>query len=303
MGGLGKSRFVSLLGIALAMTAVPALAQERCTAEPVASLPMLPMNGHVLVPVQVNDQPFFFLVDTGGFATSVSANLVERLKLPTYWIRPRIIIEDAGGAQARQYARADSLVIGNLQDKGERYMVGQEFGPAEDGLIAPDYLRNFDLDFDFAAQRLNLYRPRACSGKPPGSGDFSAVDMDVTEQGHIRIPVTLDGKRLQAMLDTGAPGSIIAASEANANFAVQASDEQKRTITGGQGGKVEVGIHDFGKLEIGKFTQTGPRILVAADDKTRFDQSAILLGLRQLSGLRLFVSYRDRKLYVSRPGS
>jgi predicted aspartyl protease len=297
MGIQAKVIFAAFVTAALA--AAPVRAQERCTAEPVASLPIVPMNGHVLVPVQVNDQPVLFLVDTGGFTTSVSGRLVERLKLPTYGLRPNVSIQDAGGKEARQYARTETFVVGNLQAKGERYTVGQ-FDPGEDGLLGPDYLRNFDLDFDFAGNRLSLYRPRACAGKPPGTSDYAAIDMDVTEQGHIRIPVTLDGKRLFAMVDTGAPGSLIAASEAKSNFGVQA-DSERRTITGGQGGTAEVGVHDFGSLEIGKTVQAMPRLLVAADDKTRFDQAAILLGMRQLRGLRLFIAYRERKLYVSRP--
>jgi predicted aspartyl protease len=300
MGRWGKKVFAGFLVALLAATAFPALAQDRCSAEPAATLPLVLLNGKILVGVLVNDQPALFAIDTGGFASAVSESLAARLKLPTYGIRSYQTLSDLGGERAEKYARISSLVIGNQQVADERYMVA-DLGPGVDGFIAPDLLRNFDLDFDFAAQRLNLYRLRSCAGKPPGSGAFSAVEMDVTPQGHIRVPVMLDGKRLWAMVDTGASRTYIIASAARANFSVSMGPGVD-TAQGASGGTAKIEPHDFQTLQIGEDVQRNPRLQLIARDEG-FDKAPVLLGMQQIHGLRLFVAYRERKLYVSRPGS
>jgi predicted aspartyl protease len=284
----------------LALMASPGMAQERCTAEPVATLPIVMLGGKVLVPVQINDQPVLFAVDTGSNVSAVSETVVSRMKLPTFPIRANTRVTGIGGVEATAYARIDSLVLGNLKASGERYMVG----PFDsDGLLGSDYLRNFDLDFDFAANQMSLYRPRACTDHPPGAGTFSRVEMDVLRSGHVRIPVTLDGKKLWAMLDTGAPGTLVTASAAASNFGVKAAEDRRFTIAGAPGGTTQIAPHMFESFAIGDFSEPLPVLAVAADNDVRFQESQMLLGMAQLRGLRLYLSYRERNLYVSRPAA
>ena len=275
----------------------PAMAQApACDAQPVAALPMVLLNGKILVIVQANGQSSFFAIDTGGFASSVSENLAARLKLKTFPIRTYMELRDFGEARADKYALLDSLQIGNLKAGADRYMVA-DLGPGIDGLIAPDYLRNFDLDFDFAASRLTLYKPGACSGHPPGATAFSAVDMDVSDQGHMRIPVLLDGKRVRAMVDTGAASTYLTATVARGSFDV-AMGAAKGTVRGAANGTLAVAPHEFATLQIGDFTQKTPTIGLVERDS--FENSApLLLGMAQLRGFRFYVAYRERRMYVS----
>src|SRR6185503_3006877 len=124
----------------------------------------------------------------------------------------------------------------------ERLMVG-DLGPGIDGFIAPDYLRNFDLDFDFAGGTLTLFRPGACGGHPPGAVEFAALEMGVTEEGHIPIPVTLDSKRYCALVDTGAGTSCINEGAAS-DFGVKLG-ERRGTVRGAANGVLEVEPHEF----------------------------------------------------------
>jgi len=286
---------VVLLGIGFAS---PVLAQESCAAKPVTSLPLLLQNNKVLVGVRVNDQPGFFILDTGGFASAVSERVVENLKLKTVPIRTHISIRDIGGERATRYAQAERLTIGNQLVSDERYMVINS-APGRDGLLAPDLLRNFDLDFDFAGRRVNLYRPRACAGKPPGSGSFSKVGMDVTKQGHIRIPVTLDGKRLMANVDTGAPSTAIIAPAARSNFGIRMGEKRTNAV-GGAGGSVEMSPHEFQSLQIGDMVQQKPTLFLMDRDRA-FEAAPILLGLEHLLPYRVFISYGERAFFLSRP--
>jgi clan AA aspartic protease (TIGR02281 family) len=285
---------VALIGLALAS---PVMAQERCAAQPVASLPIVILFGKVLVPVQVNDQPALFAIDTGGYASAVSETLVTRLGLKTGPIRSQVKLTDIGGEKADKFAIVAGLAIGNQLVKGERYMVA-ELGPGVDGFIAPDLLQNFDLDFNFAANQLDLYRRRACGGKPPGTAAFSTVAMDTSKGGHIRIPVTLNGKRVTALLDTGASETYITADYASASFGIGMVAEQGVT-RGAVGGTLAFSQQEFQSLQIGDAVEHKPQLRVA--DRRNFDWAPILLGMRHMQQHRLFVSYGEDKLYIA-PG-
>jgi predicted aspartyl protease len=287
----------------LALMASPGMAQERCTAEPVASLPIVMLGGNAVVPVQVNDQPALFLIDSTGVASAISETAVARLKLKTFSMRADRAIRGVGGVEARGYALIDALVLGNLKAEGERYMIG-EFGPGIDGRLSHDYLRNFDLDLNFPANRLDLYRPRACAGNPPGSGEFSSLGMDVMRTGHIRIPVTLDGKDVWAMVGIGSDGGSIGADAARSYFDVKASQTGRILVHGTTGGTAEAAPHIFSSLQLGNFTVPRPVFAIAVNEyDLRSEQSQLTLGLAAMQGLRFYVSYRERKFYVSRPAA
>jgi predicted aspartyl protease len=295
-------RLLCVVLLGLGFTA-PLSAQERCTAEPVASLPIVMLGGKVVIPVQINDQPALFLIDSVGAASAISETTAQRMKLKTFSMRADRAIRGIGGKEARGYALIDALVLGNLKADGERYMLG-EFDPGIDGRISHDYLRNFDLDLDFPANRLNLYRPRACAGSPPGSGEFSSVGMDVMRSGYARIPVTMDGKDVWALVNIGSGRGTIAASPARSLFDVKASETGRVEVRGATGGSTEVAPHTFSSLQIGNVTLQRPVFGVAVDeDELRTEQSQLDLGLAAMRGLRFYVSYRERKFYVSRPAA
>ena len=75
-----------------------------------------------------------------------------------------------------------------------------------DGTLAPDLLRNFDVEFDFASHTMNLFRPHSCDGKAAyWTGQYIAIPMEITPAGHTRVDVTLDGEtRRRILVDTPA---------------------------------------------------------------------------------------------------
>src|SRR5262249_37753039 len=150
-------------------------------------VPIDPAHGHVNVPVQVNGRSRTFAIDTGAFTSAISRSVVAEQDIKTYGIRG-VRIQDVGKKTAELYATLDEFIIGNQKAQSARMMVMEPGGT--DGLVGPDYLRNFDLDFDFATNTLNLFRHHPCSGRAVyWTDDYFVIPMDVTDQGHIRIDV------------------------------------------------------------------------------------------------------------------
>lgn len=297
---MGRRSFAILIGIAV-VVAVPAAAQERCAVAPADLLPFSFENGKVVMDVAVNGHPVRFAIDTGGYDSAVSARLAENMKLPVHLTVPGITTRDVGGTRAQRRAEVISLVVGKRSFARQRYAIA-DLPPGLDGLIAIDLLRGFDMDFDFAAGRLALYPQLACAGKPPGFAPFSAVLINLHgffSPRSIHVPVLLDGKSVTAVLDTGANRSYIVEQEARERFGV-ALDKNAGRARGTFGGVAQVSPQDFSTLQIGDVLLRRPTLYVIGEEE---DQAAapVLLGLDQLRYLRLFVSFRDRTLYVSRP--
>jgi clan AA aspartic protease (TIGR02281 family) len=293
-----------LLLVALAIASGQAFAVEpfpdNCKLVRQAGLPFLPARGHIAVAVTVNGQPLHFIVDTGGFYSTITPAMVEQLGLHPANIRDDIKISDAGGAQARKFARIDDLVIGTTRARGVTLMIGNG-GRGEDGALAPEMLRNFDLDFDMGARTLNLFKPHPCSDHAVyWTDDYSAVPFDITDQGHIRFAVTLNGVAMRAILDTGAPATLIG-DEIAAPLHSQDTSDGAMALAGGSGGALQGSPRLFDDLVIGKFQFPQPTLLVTSKDSTwKSDGGQILLGLNIMQGLHFYIDYKRKVLYLSR---
>src|SRR6185436_5230528 len=95
----------------------------ECKLELAASLPFSIRGGHIRVAVRINDMPRNFIIDTGGFISSVTEKVVESQGLKTYPISDNISISGIGGQKAERYAVADTLTIARLRAKDVRLTV------------------------------------------------------------------------------------------------------------------------------------------------------------------------------------
>lgn len=285
--------------------AIPAQAQGAwpadCKLVLAASLPFHLAGGHLAIDVQVNDTPHEFMVDTGGFASAISAKLVKQLQLPLFGIKSNVTITDAGGKEATSYTSVKTLTIGKLQAKDIRLMVMEAMS---DGLIAPDLLRNFDVEVDLPNRTINFFHPHPCSGKAVYWTDkYSSIGIDITEQGHIRVPVELNGRRLYALLDTGAPISILAADIAASRFDIKPQGSEHQMV-GGSGGELSVVATPFDTLKIGDTVLEKPVIGLSRSKADSFiDDTGLVLGMREMSRFHIYIAYHERKLYIAEEDS
>ena len=271
---------------------------DNCRFEMAASLPMTYEGGHINVAVEANGKPFKFIIDTGGWASAISEKTATALGLRQYNFNGVKLI-DAGGKSADHAVTLDTLKLGDEMARHIRMMVFT----GHDGLIAPDLLRNFDLDFDFGANKLNLLKPHPCADHVVyWTDDFVEVPMALSDQGHIRFPIALDGQDLKAMLDTGAPHTMI---DGDTSKGGKTPPETSLTFSlrGGNGGALEAAPQLFQSLRVGKFQWDDPVLLVSSKASGwHTDGADVLFGLNELRRLHLFIDYKHRKLYVSRAG-
>jgi predicted aspartyl protease len=111
----------------------------------------LPVDGHIMVPVVMNDRvEAKVLVDTGSSITVVSRELAERLRLheePGHGITLKTMAMDV---QA-DLARLDSIQLGDLRHKNFRVAVADlALGEAKafDGILGMDFMQKYRIDID-----------------------------------------------------------------------------------------------------------------------------------------------------------
>ena len=127
-------------------------------------------------------------------------------------------------------------------------------------------LKHFDVDLDLAHGRINLFSQKHCPGNVVywTSTGYVALPMTLASSGHIRVPVTIDGKPFRAILDTGARDTIMTMSAAKDLGIIPNSPELKRLT----GETTAYAIYDypFKQLDFDGITVNKPRIKVASDE-------------------------------------
>jgi predicted aspartyl protease len=277
-----------------------------CKLEPVAQLPMTLKTGHVVIPASANGKDLTFGIDTGGYGSSLSKAGIAQLGLP-YAARLGALIPAGRGAWFSEGdVHLDSLRIGDLEL--DRISI-PEMGtlPDVDGMIGPDILSRYDVEFDFGGKTFYLYKTHPCASHAvTWTSSYTVLPFTLTENGHVRVAVTLDGQNADAILDTGAPVSVLSTHDANAMFRRNLNSpdvEPANPVSGpawGRGISARAYATTFKTLTIGGVTIPDPRMeLVEGPNFLGHDFAILVLGTDVLSRFHLYIAYRQQKLYLS----
>jgi hypothetical protein len=158
---------------------------------------------------------------------------------------------------------------------------------------------------------MSLFSPDHCEGKVVyWAKQYLEVPIRIDHFGMIRFDVELDGKKLVALLDTGASHSILDKEAAQRLFNISALEDQGQALVAGVG--VPASSYPFKRLTIDGLTMRDPKILIGSapatdkiyvagnryfgDDDVDAD---LVLGLNELQFLHIYVAIRERKLYLT----
>jgi predicted aspartyl protease len=292
-----------VFGIVLsACVALPALAADSCRLTMVGEFDFVSRGdlGGIVIDAQLDGVPKKFIVDTGGVATMISEETSEELKLHRHVLEHMNAIEDYAGRPLKWIAVIPSLQIGTLHGTDVHAVIDPYWDDkSAAGAIGPDFLRQFDVEFDFAAHKMRLFAQDHCPGQVVywTHDPVAVLPIHLDDDGHISVTVTLDGKEKDAGLDTGAPFSSLKLAGARSDFGLT---PQTPGMTKA-GPDEDVYDYRFKTLVIGGMTFYGPVVRLfggphLADDDMKHK---LLIGAAELSKLRLFVSYKEKMLYAT----
>ena len=313
--------FAALSGTAQADTACPPLTL-------IASVDMhIGDDGRVYVPAKISGTPKSMLVDTGGFFSEMTQSTVAELKLDTHHVGLQLI--GVAGDTTNVVARAP-FAIGNLRADNMDFMVMapvHAFAPDVTdaaGILAPNLLSSYDVDLDFGGRKFNLLSQNHCEGKVvywPADA-VAVVPFAINSDGHIIVPITVDGHRFSAVLDTGATNTVFNLEIAKFAFSLVpgSSDTSVRGKLIGSSGPTNTYSHRFGALSLEGIAVANPEIELLPDlmrnkrmdpkdsleHGTRLSDPShavgsgdMILGMDILHNLHVYIAYKEKKLYIT----
>jgi predicted aspartyl protease len=291
---------------------LPAYAQgeadwpANCKLEPVAQLPMTLQTGHVVIPASADGKDLTLGIDTGGFGTSLSKAGIAKLGLP-YAARMGVFIHAVAGAWfSGGDVHLDSFRIGDLE-LDNKLIPEMDTLPDTDGLVGPDILAKYDAEFDFGGKTFTLFKTHPCADRAvTWTSTYAVIPFTFTDNGHVRVRVTLDGQEADAVLDTGAPVSVLSEHDANTMFRLNAYSpevEPVNPVSGpawGKGWLRKAYATSFKTLSVGGLTIPNPRMeLIEGHNFLGNDFATLVLGNDVLSHFHIYIAYRQQKLYLS----
>lgn len=273
---------------------------------------------------EVDGKEGVLLLDTGGVFNMIAKDFVAKQGLESR--RQYATLIDINGNTIENYVRT-SLKIGRMATDSVAFAVvpltHQTLAAHEViGILASDVLRNYDVELDFAANKMNLLSPDHCEGKViywPATA-LAVTPMDVMQNGHIAVEVDIEGKKIKAIIDTGASHSTMTRSLAERRFDLALGGTDTPQVDAALNGdrRNALYMHTFKSLGFEGIAISNLKVLIIPDTLTKKtkvdapigtrlkDQSKqppeVAIGMDVLQHLHLYIAYKEEKLYITPSG-
>lgn len=277
-----------------------------CTIASIGDLTVLNAHGSPIVAATVNDHPVAFIVDTGAQISSIWPQQVEPLDLESSFRQVRM--RGVGGETTATVVTARKLGLGRATASDVTFvavgklMNGRRIGDRPIvGLLGADFLSSYDVVFDLPNHRVNLYDIHGCKGViPRWTGGYYKVptDFDRRDETKIIVRVKLNGHPMDAILDSGAQRTLIAADDAR-DAGVRTADlvhDRKGVGYGIDDEKSDRFLHRFDSLELGPFRFNNPSLSVGETNHS-------LLGAEFLRLHRVWIPRSRDRIFVQPVGA
>jgi hypothetical protein len=246
---------------------------------------------------------------------------VRRLELGTDHVP--IPLYGAGGRRLDLVTRLDRLKLGGLTATDATFYVTPIGGAGRDirfaGLIGADFLAGYDVELDLADGRVSLFSQDHCKGRVVHwAKEYFAVPFSPGREGgpgRIDLDVTVDGKPVLAILDTGAHWTLMRLATSSGLFDIDTSSpgvESIGALRGIEGNHVDEYSYTFKTLVLGGITFENPVIHLAAINVARHEadvgshfsranlgQPDLYIGMNVIRRLHLYIAYGERMLYFT----
>lgn len=298
-----------------------AVAAPGCQLIKVGELPVKFDRNRPLVPVSINGATGWFLVDTGAEASTMFGGAARDFGLHQF-TDGHLKFYGVGGSQDAEYTIVKDFALSDVKIKDVKfYVIGSKGSAAEAGLLGRDFLSKFNLEFDLANTALRLWKADHCGNqslaywtKAPGGADLDNNDVN----GQYRVKMSVNGRAIKAILDSGATTSVITSDAASAAGLRPTDFTSEKQKSGGIGDHlVDTRVAMFDQIDIGTEQVRHARLEVAdlfADNKETQtgsilaqrvelrDQPDMLLGADFLRSHRVFIAPEQHLMYFTYSG-
>jgi len=301
----GKSILLAFAALGLAASAGPAAA--ACKLGKLAELPVTMQGLAPIVSAKINGADVRLIADSGAFFSMLTPGAAARLGLRVgstpFGLR---VMGVTGEAQTGLTTVKEFTALG-FPIKDVQFLVsGGSIGFEADGLLGRNMLAVRDVEFDLANGVIRLFRPEGCANADlaywsDGRSD-SVADLITSDRStEIIAEASVNGSRVKALFDTGAPVSILTERAAGwSGVKPDGPGVRDGGLTGGVGRRsVRTWVAPFQSFKIG-----GEEI---KNTQLRFgdielETAEMLIGADFFLSHRVYISNSQHKIYFTYNG-
>lgn len=223
-----------------------------------------------------------------------------------------VAIYNAKGVMFHSWADARPFTLGSMRTDHLQFVVTDLPNPGSGGILGAEFFRRYDIDLNFQAQRFNMFAPNHCKGevlywRAPGLAKLPFR----YKGGRIIVRVTVDGREMDAAIDTGSTRSEMQFDDADSLFyRGPLSNNVMREDDGNL-------ASNFGVLSFGSVSITSPHLLLTHSLQMRganpgpqtgtllrnagavATQPELVIGTDLLKLLHLYIAFNERMIYVT----
>ncbi|OWQ93050.1 hypothetical protein CDN99_00655 [Roseateles aquatilis] len=303
--GMGMMRRLSS-ALLLSLTAVgasPAWA-DGCSITTM-EIPVRIIDSRPIATLKLNGTDVPMLVDSGAFFSMLSASTATQLNLPTRSLPAGYRIQGyTGRIEARRTKVEKVGLVGSELSNIEFIVGGNELGAGIMGILGRNILSVADTEYDLAHGVVRLVFPQGDCKKSNlayWAGDAPVILADMETPSHrgetaIKVPVSINGRSVVALMDTGAPRTALSWRSAR-RAGIEEADMKPAGRTGGAGaGRVSTWISQVALFEFGGEKVANNTLYI---DQTESAEHGMLLGLDYFLAHRIYVSRLQDKVYAT----
>ncbi|WP_431104445.1 retroviral-like aspartic protease family protein [Roseateles noduli] len=305
---MNARRLAPLLALILAATGAAAAEEPgkaRCGIEAM-NIPVRLVDHRPVATVQLNGVEVPMLVDSGAFYSMMSAATAAQLNLKLRRPPPNFTIQGhAGSVESLRVTTVDEvgLQLATLK-KVDFFVGGNELNAGIMGILGRNFLSAADTEYDLAHGMLRLVFPKGDCEKANlayWAGDAPVIEAPIETNGRrndtaVRVLTKINGERVTALMDTGAPGTSLSLKAARRAGIKDADMKPFGRASGIGSGYAERWIADVETFELAGEKITRNRLPIA--DVDTYDHG-MLLGLDYFLSHRVYVSRLQGKVYAT----
>ena len=274
-------------------------------------------NGAALISSTINDQPAQFLMDTGLTTTMLLPSAIDKFGLVKGNMNGRLV-EGVSGEARQYYAQVQNYTIAGLKGGRHNFLVmgATSDSKSQDGVIGVDFLFQDDLEVDFANKVIKFFKPLNCKTTTLSYWSDSAqtVELQKMSSSDFRdtVIVEINGKKLKALIDTGATYSVLSfqgAQKLGVTTHSEGVTPAGEAAGFGDGAKINLWQKIFDEFTIGSETIVNPVLNISdlwgALDKANNggyidgNDPELLLGADFFAAHHILFSHHQNRFYFS----
>ena len=253
----------------------------------------------------VNGKPARMLLDTGSDETWLLRSAADRLGV-TLSATGRYAT-GIGGASVIYRANVNDFALGGAHSG--KTLIPVLDAPAmqspNDAIVGADYLLQTDMELSLAQKYMQFFRASDCAGTFLAYWDRDAMEIPfIGNSGAGKRPmvaVTLNGVKLNAILDTGAMRTVVSRHGAElAGVKVDGPGVRQGSKLQGIGdAHLDSWIADFHTFSIGEETVNNAEIAIVANSPQGESRVDVILGIDFLRAHHVLFAMSQRRVYLS----